>query len=584
MFIILVIAIGIGIGLLRGRRINFHEKPCMLWYLGLIGFSILVGMRIYFYTGGISELSFYLPMIHYVGYLLILIMLVFNLDNIWSNILTVGVVLNFIVIFFNGGKIPVSTWVLNTPGFNHLLLLETISDGSNGVFTTMYQDVSILWFLGVTIPIPYIGNITSIFGSVPGVSLGDLIIGFALIMWIQRIMQKNSQFLVQDNGELIKEKSMYVGKGGDKLMGLFKRNGKKEKNVDVDNLANDYNDFDNGDNFDLFDGIHPNEVSLGGFDQPYVDTHQQEKLGVDNLYRDNQNDQNYYEPAQDSHETTFYGEPESTENYFPNTTYNNMSSASETKIFTTFNDLGSVDNNGHSGLTEKKIEDGLSNVTKYESSFYNNNENKSKEEQGYTKIISKVNDDSLLRTSKDKKDTPIIEDNPFKSLNTKEVKKESESKIGGVNRKYNPYSTKELGDNMNKVEIGRSEEEMRNIWSRVAHENELLRKKQSVKLEEIPLKTRSEQPVKPVVQAQESSRTVEDKGEIIPPAFNNERGWEIPGTQISSEMDVVEGKKEQVSMKSSVNEANDRQREKAGFEKVIFTIDNRDVAVWRKRK
>jgi len=63
----------------------------------------------------------YSPYIHFAVYLLLFIGLWYNKDNKYFNIISIGVLLNFIVIFANGGKMPVSVDALQRGGLNYLI-------------------------------------------------------------------------------------------------------------------------------------------------------------------------------------------------------------------------------------------------------------------------------------------------------------------------------------------------------------------------------------------------------------------------------------------------------------------------------
>ncbi|MGB9679501.1 MAG: DUF5317 domain-containing protein [Thermoanaerobacteraceae bacterium] len=63
----------------------------------------------------------YSPYIHFAVYVLLFIGLWYNKDNKYFNIISIGVLLNFIVIFANGGKMPVSVDALQRGGLNYLI-------------------------------------------------------------------------------------------------------------------------------------------------------------------------------------------------------------------------------------------------------------------------------------------------------------------------------------------------------------------------------------------------------------------------------------------------------------------------------
>ncbi|ADD01817.1 conserved hypothetical protein [Thermoanaerobacter mathranii subsp. mathranii str. A3] len=64
----------------------------------------------------------YQSYIHFFVYLLLFIGLWYNRNNKYFRIISVGVFLNFIVIFANGGRMPVSIDALKAAGLNNLIL------------------------------------------------------------------------------------------------------------------------------------------------------------------------------------------------------------------------------------------------------------------------------------------------------------------------------------------------------------------------------------------------------------------------------------------------------------------------------
>jgi hypothetical protein len=63
----------------------------------------------------------YQSSIHFFVYLLLFIGLWYNRNNKYFRIISVGVLLNFIVIFANGGRMPVSIDALKAAGLNNLI-------------------------------------------------------------------------------------------------------------------------------------------------------------------------------------------------------------------------------------------------------------------------------------------------------------------------------------------------------------------------------------------------------------------------------------------------------------------------------
>ena len=188
MFILFAIIIGLLIGFIRGGRIQgITAKKISLWPLGLIGVILQVALHLYYYTGGISAIDSLLPIVNFISYILVLIMFVFNLDDFWTILIAVGTTANFVVIFINGGKMPVAQSIVDGLSSG---LAGTISQGMNGVYTLMDQTTTTLWFLGDYLRIPALGTITSLYGGASGLSVGTIIIMVGLIGWVQYAMSR----------------------------------------------------------------------------------------------------------------------------------------------------------------------------------------------------------------------------------------------------------------------------------------------------------------------------------------------------------------------------------------------------------
>lgn len=190
MIILAAAIIGIVIGLIRRGRFS-GIKTVSKWPLGLIGLIILIILYYLPYFGSLPFASI-LPIVSFVGYLLILITLVFNLDDIWSIMLAVGITGNFVVTFINGGYMPVQEMIVAAMPQSSPVT-TSILNGTSAVFMVMQQPGTLLWFLGDILPLDFLANFTVYFGSVPGLSAGTIFIAIGLIGWIQAVMVRASR-------------------------------------------------------------------------------------------------------------------------------------------------------------------------------------------------------------------------------------------------------------------------------------------------------------------------------------------------------------------------------------------------------
>jgi|GEM_PF-5210713 len=186
MYLIIAFVIGSIIGLIRGGSFKgLGQRKFSLWFLGLAGIIIQIILHLYCYTGGIDSIDQFLTIANFVSYILILLTLVFNLDDFYTIMIAVGMTANFVVTFINGGKMPVvSTIVEALPTGS---LLSSINAGTNAVFSVM-QTTTVLWFLGINIRIPFISQISAYMGSVGSLSIGDVFILIGIIGLVQSLL------------------------------------------------------------------------------------------------------------------------------------------------------------------------------------------------------------------------------------------------------------------------------------------------------------------------------------------------------------------------------------------------------------
>ncbi len=155
MFILLAIILGLLIGLVRGGKIKgITSKKISLWPLGLVGLLLQVFLHLYYYTGGIASIESFLPIVNFVSYILILVTFVFNLDDFWTILVAVGITANFVVIFINGGHMPVVQSVVD--GLSNTTFAQSISQGTNVIYAVIQTGTTALCFMGINIHVPFV--------------------------------------------------------------------------------------------------------------------------------------------------------------------------------------------------------------------------------------------------------------------------------------------------------------------------------------------------------------------------------------------------------------------------------------------
>lgn len=208
MLILIAIILGFLIGKIRrGSLQGFKVRKISLLPVGILGFILQAALHFYMYTGGISLIDPYLEIVNFASYILILVMLVFNLDDFWVILMAIGITSNFVVIFINGGHMPVNQTVIDIlpAAFG-----EQITQGLNPLYS-LIQPNTLLWFLGVNIPfaIPFVPLVMSLYGSVAGITAGSIVALIGLIGFIQYVMNKKGSIIHDDRMEHMDDEGIF---------------------------------------------------------------------------------------------------------------------------------------------------------------------------------------------------------------------------------------------------------------------------------------------------------------------------------------------------------------------------------------
>lgn len=167
------------IGKIRGGRFsNIASGEIRGWYF--IGASFLIEFgAVYLASKGVKMVVDGIFFIHFLSYILLFCGLFMNLDKYSFWIITVGVLLNFIVIMANGGKMPVSADALKFAG-----LYKNLSDIALGrlVTHTLMNTSTKLRFLGDVLPLPKYYPRPKVY------SIGDIFMAIGIFIYIQKLM------------------------------------------------------------------------------------------------------------------------------------------------------------------------------------------------------------------------------------------------------------------------------------------------------------------------------------------------------------------------------------------------------------
>lgn len=163
----------------KGKLKNLENIEIRAWYLLLIAASIQIVLSLLKGRGYGLLFKDYFIYLHMISYLLMFICILLNLNKNSMKAFLIGIVLNFIVIFANGGKMPVSMsgiWGINDNIGSQLPLNE---------FDIKHQGITPdtrLVYLSdiILIPEPY---------PLPKIlSIGDIFLMIGLFMFLQEAM------------------------------------------------------------------------------------------------------------------------------------------------------------------------------------------------------------------------------------------------------------------------------------------------------------------------------------------------------------------------------------------------------------
>ena len=241
MLILIAIILGFLIGKIRrGSLRGFKVRKISLLPVGILGLVLQIALHLYIYTGGIALIEPYLEIVNFASYILILVMLVFNLDDFWVILMAVGITSNFVVIFINGGHMPVAQSVIDIlpAAFG-----EQITQGTSPLYA-LIQPNTLLWFLGINlpIPVPYIPMVMSLYGSVAGVTVGTVVTMIGLIGFIQYVMNKKASIMTEERNDRGEDEGIFGDDEDNGFDGVSIQNSYQEGYDEPEDIEDYYRD------------------------------------------------------------------------------------------------------------------------------------------------------------------------------------------------------------------------------------------------------------------------------------------------------------------------------------------------------
>lgn len=177
------LVLSIIIGKIRGGKINrIANLKIKKWYLFILAFAVQYLMS-FGYLKGIEIIEQYYFYFHLASYALLFIGFAFNIKNVWLDFAFLGVLLNAIAIFLNGGKMPVSLEAIHLAELPNAV--APLVNNQVATHKVLSMDMT-AWYLGDIIPLipPYPFNKV--------ISIGDLIMAIGVFFLIQKAMKKRT--------------------------------------------------------------------------------------------------------------------------------------------------------------------------------------------------------------------------------------------------------------------------------------------------------------------------------------------------------------------------------------------------------
>ncbi len=175
MFLLILSVISIVIAMIRkGSFSNILDCGIRAWYLFVVALVAFLAVQV----GDGMNIEFiqtYAKFFIMGAYALVLVGAIFNLSNLWMIPLLAGSLCNFVVIFMNGGKMPLSESAMRIAG------ITASAVGESSVMSVASSSTS-LSILGGIIPIPLPGVLAQV------ISVGTVLIGIGLFFVIQNVL------------------------------------------------------------------------------------------------------------------------------------------------------------------------------------------------------------------------------------------------------------------------------------------------------------------------------------------------------------------------------------------------------------
>jgi len=171
----IVIALSLLLAFIRGGRLNrLKDVDLRFLYLAIVSFVLdLIPYH------RLNPVPSWVPFVIFmVKYLLLFVFVLSNRKHKYMKLIGMGILLNFLVMLFNGGAMPVSRHALEVASLAKQV--EMIQSGTLPNYTLMTHDTP-LWILADIIYVPW--------PKEQFISVGDIILMLGIFLFIQDIMR-----------------------------------------------------------------------------------------------------------------------------------------------------------------------------------------------------------------------------------------------------------------------------------------------------------------------------------------------------------------------------------------------------------
>ena len=170
------------VGFFRKGNLKWLANPLFKWGW-IFPLLLVIQLLVFYLQNSLSFIAEISQFVYIFVYLLGLFFLWVNRHHKGFNILLVGVLLNFLVIFFNGGRMPVSE---EAASVLDPIYIDALKNSLYAKHTLLTESTN-LAFLGDIIPI------SSPYPKTQVISIGDVIMNIGIFLFIQDKMVDKRQ-------------------------------------------------------------------------------------------------------------------------------------------------------------------------------------------------------------------------------------------------------------------------------------------------------------------------------------------------------------------------------------------------------